>query len=407
MNLETKLTLIYASKPQYSLENYYMKNHENPIGGFPNSSQGFMQDFNHINKFNVNGSFFNPVSGVQTTNFDPCDNFTYDFKPNLMENNGNGNAYVMDNFLYGGYGLNISQRNNNKVEMMVTNQQNYFPFNINSQGTKPLNFVVPDQISCISPMNYYKRIGMNRNNARKTEKVQKSNIVKGQWTVQEDRLLIQLVEKYGLRKWSHIAQLFPGRIGKQCRERWHNHLRPDIKKDIWSEEEDKILIKAHSEIGNKWAEIAKILAGRTENSIKNHWNATKRRQYSKRKCRSKYPRGTLLQEYIKSLNLDKNPPKDYRRKPTNNATLFKNKTSQITLSQTPYQQFCPNQCLVPSSDFDDVQDFESLFQDGCSIDSLLEDMKCGSSVNLVDETDIMGSVMVGVEVKKEMVSLLN
>ncbi|XP_065863569.1 transcription factor MYB119-like isoform X2 [Euphorbia lathyris] len=135
----------------------------------------------------------------------------------------------------------------------------------------------------------------------------KNYIIKGQWTIEEDRLLSQLVQQYGVRKWSHIAQMFPGRIGKQCRERWHNHLRPDIK-DIWSEEEDKVLIQAHREVGNKWEEIAKRLPGRTENSIKNHWNATKRKQYSKRNHRPKYPRGSLLQDYIKSLNLDSAGP---------------------------------------------------------------------------------------------------
>lgn len=64
-----------------------------------------------------------------------------------------------------------------------------------------------------------------------------------------------------------------------------------------------VLIQAHSEIGNKWAEIAKRLPGRTENSIKNRWNATKRRQFSVKRCHSsKYPRsGSLLQNYIKSL----------------------------------------------------------------------------------------------------------
>ena len=47
--------------------------------------------------------------------------------------------------------------------------------------------------------------------------------------------------------------------GKQCRERWHNQLDPNIKKEGWSEEEDLILLHAHTELGNHWVEISKVL----------------------------------------------------------------------------------------------------------------------------------------------------
>ncbi|CAH8383527.1 unnamed protein product [Eruca vesicaria subsp. sativa] len=250
---------------------------------------------------------------------------------------------------------------------------------------KPTNLMMPDEVSCVSAdNNCYKAMSFNKANPFLTRNLSssswkgknKTTLIKGQWTAEEDRILVQLVEKYGLRKWSHIAKVLPGRIGKQCRERWHNHLRPDIKKETWSEAEDRVLIEFHKEIGNKWAEIAKRLPGRTENSIKNHWNATKRRQFSKRKCRSKYPRPSLLQDYIKSLDLgvlsSSSVPARGRRRESNK------KKDVVTVDEKKKkkeEKFYGQDRIVPECVF--VDDFgfdENLLEEGCSIDSLLDDL---------------------------------
>lgn len=106
-------------------------------------------------------------------------------------------------------------------------------------------------------------------------------VKKSPWSAEEDGQLANMVHVHGPKRWATIAISLPGRTGKQCRERWLNHLDPSVSKEVFSKEEDLLIISLVDTLGTKWAQISKHLPGRTDNAVKNRYYSTLRRVHSK------------------------------------------------------------------------------------------------------------------------------
>ena len=99
------------------------------------------------------------------------------------------------------------------------------------------------------------------------------------WTAEEDATLARVVQTHGAGRWSQVAGNLPGRMGKQCRERWFNHLAPEVKKGAWSAEEDRLIMRLVRDMGTKWSAIVKLLPGRSDNAIKNRYYSAIRKAH--------------------------------------------------------------------------------------------------------------------------------
>ncbi|KAI5660739.1 hypothetical protein M9H77_20062 [Catharanthus roseus] len=213
----------------------------------------------------------------------------------------------------------------------------------------------------------------------------KSGMRKGTWTPEEDRKLIAYVTRYGCWNWRQLPK-FAGllRCGKSCRLRWMNYLRPNLKRGNYTKEEDELIIKLHESLGNRWSIIATHLPGRSDNEIKNHWHTSLKKtsknktSSSKRSSNKSHSKRQRTRKRRKMGIENENPSSSPNEVPVVKEIL---ESSEFSLLQKPCENSSLQVLSLPSSSSSSTEIIEEYSSGSFWTEPFLTDNYFYSNIN--------------------------
>ena len=174
---------------------------------------------------------------------------------------------------------------------------------------------------------------------------------KKSWTETEDMALVRVINDVGTKNWNIVSTQLKRsenyhRTGKQCRERWNNHLNPKIVKTTWTEQEDALIFELYKKFGRSWTKISEFLPGRSDNSVKNRFYTYLRknlRSYNKSR-----PHGKRIIGSIRSILRDSKIT-DFLLSHSHSQTKDYQKIPQVAISIPTPVKVAPSQSSKPQN----------------------------------------------------------